>query len=81
MHFTILLILRELTFDYLFLLSGELATDDISGVAGLQYDFSKIRAATGDFDDANMLGQGGFGAVYKVIEYFTVMYENMQNSQ
>ncbi|KAK6264904.1 hypothetical protein SCA6_020338 [Theobroma cacao] len=31
----------------------------------LQYDFSTIRAATDDFSDANKLGQGGFGAVYK----------------
>ncbi|XP_057764808.1 cysteine-rich receptor-like protein kinase 44 isoform X2 [Salvia miltiorrhiza] len=39
--------------------------DDISNVESLQYDFSSIRAATNDFDDANKLGQGGFGAVYK----------------
>ncbi|KAH6812902.1 hypothetical protein C2S51_021920 [Perilla frutescens var. frutescens] len=39
--------------------------DDISTVESLQYDFSRIRAATSDFDDANKLGQGGFGAVYK----------------
>ncbi|KAL8461336.1 hypothetical protein ACS0TY_032714 [Phlomoides rotata] len=39
--------------------------DDISSVAGLQYDFSTIRAATNDFNDADKLGQGGFGAVYK----------------
>ncbi|XP_042026440.1 cysteine-rich receptor-like protein kinase 10 [Salvia splendens] len=39
--------------------------DDISNVESLQYEFSSIRAATNDFDDANKLGQGGFGAVYK----------------
>ncbi|KAL7088773.1 hypothetical protein ACP275_13G147600 [Erythranthe tilingii] len=38
--------------------------DDISTVESLQHDFGKIRDATNDFDDANKLGQGGFGAVY-----------------
>ncbi|KAK1557371.1 hypothetical protein Q3G72_023382 [Acer saccharum] len=32
----------------------------------LQFDFSTIKAATNDFPDDNKLGQGGFGAVYKV---------------
>ncbi|KAK9681692.1 hypothetical protein RND81_10G020700 [Saponaria officinalis] len=31
----------------------------------LQFDFDTIRAATNDFSDADKLGQGGFGAVYK----------------
>ncbi|PRQ38422.1 putative protein kinase RLK-Pelle-DLSV family [Rosa chinensis] len=31
----------------------------------LQYDFEIIRSATNDFSDANKLGQGGFGSVYK----------------
>ncbi|KAM5586045.1 cysteine-rich receptor-like protein kinase 26 [Rosa sericea] len=30
-----------------------------------EYDFEIIRSATDDFSDANKLGQGGFGAVYK----------------
>ncbi|PON42026.1 Cysteine rich receptor like kinase [Parasponia andersonii] len=30
-----------------------------------QFDFERIRDATNDFSDANKLGQGGFGAVYK----------------
>lgn len=55
----------------LFLLLGESAGDDISAVESLQFDFSSIRAATTDFDDANKLGQGGFGAVYKVTKYCT----------
>jgi len=42
--------------------------DDISTTESLQYDFSTIRAATNNFSDANMLGQGGFGPVYKVIK-------------
>jgi hypothetical protein len=32
----------------------------------LQYDFATIRLATSNFSDANKLGQGGFGSVYKV---------------
>ncbi|CAI9787895.1 unnamed protein product [Fraxinus pennsylvanica] len=39
---------------------------EISTVESLQYDFSTIRAATDNFSDANKLGQGGFGVVYKV---------------
>lgn len=42
--------------------------DDTSIAESLQYDFSAIRAATDDFSDANKLGQGGFGPVYKVIK-------------
>ncbi|XP_047955383.1 cysteine-rich receptor-like protein kinase 10 isoform X2 [Salvia hispanica] len=41
------------------------SADDICNVESLQYDFRIIRAATNDFSDANKLGQGGFGAVYK----------------
>ncbi|CAA3019533.1 receptor kinase At4g00960 [Olea europaea subsp. europaea] len=32
----------------------------------LQYDFGTIRAAMDNFSDANKLGQGGFGIVYRV---------------
>jgi hypothetical protein len=32
----------------------------------LQFDFETIRLATNNFSDANKLGQGGFGTVYKV---------------
>ncbi|KAI3470646.1 hypothetical protein Pfo_027309 [Paulownia fortunei] len=38
---------------------------EIGTVESLQYDFGTIRDATDDFSQANMLGQGGFGAVYK----------------
>ncbi|XXG59590.1 hypothetical protein AAC387_Pa04g1646 [Persea americana] len=31
----------------------------------VQIDFDTIRAATNDFSDENMIGQGGFGSVYK----------------
>ncbi|TQE04138.1 hypothetical protein C1H46_010250 [Malus baccata] len=40
-------------------------SDDDSLVESLQYDFETIKSATADFSDANKLGQGGFGAVYK----------------
>ncbi|KAH7834670.1 hypothetical protein Vadar_018417 [Vaccinium darrowii] len=41
--------------------------DGISSVESLQYDFNTVKVATDNFSDANKLGQGGFGAVYKVI--------------
>lgn len=40
--------------------------DEISGAESLQFDFNTVRVATNNFSDANKLGQGGFGAVYKV---------------
>ncbi|GMY32338.1 putative receptor-like protein kinase At4g00960 [Fagus crenata] len=39
--------------------------DAISSVESLQLDFGTIKIATDNFSDANKLGQGGFGAVYK----------------
>ncbi|XP_022845316.1 cysteine-rich receptor-like protein kinase 29 [Olea europaea var. sylvestris] len=39
--------------------------NEISTVESLHYDFGTIRAATNSFSDANKLGQGGFGIVYK----------------
>ncbi|XP_017978381.1 PREDICTED: cysteine-rich receptor-like protein kinase 29 isoform X2 [Theobroma cacao] len=39
--------------------------DEIIRVESLQFDFATIRVATDNFSDANKLGQGGFGAVYK----------------
>uniref|UniRef100_A0A2N9I0T6 Protein kinase domain-containing protein n=1 Tax=Fagus sylvatica TaxID=28930 RepID=A0A2N9I0T6_FAGSY len=41
------------------------AVDEISSVESLQLDFVTIKIATDNFSDANKLGQGGFGAVYK----------------
>ncbi|MBA0876773.1 hypothetical protein Goshw_018545 [Gossypium schwendimanii] len=41
------------------------AVDEIITEESLQYDFDTIRAATDHFSNANKLGQGGFGAVYK----------------
>ena len=45
--------------------SGE-SVDEIRSVESLQLGFGTIKVATDDFSDANKLGQGGFGAVYKV---------------
>ncbi|KAB1227480.1 Cysteine-rich receptor-like protein kinase 25 [Morella rubra] len=39
--------------------------DQIGRSESLQFDFGTIRVATGDFSDANKLGKGGFGFVYK----------------
>ncbi|KAM1108507.1 hypothetical protein PS2_005134 [Malus domestica] len=40
-------------------------SDQVNLVESLQYDFETIKSATDDFSDANKLGRGGFGAVYK----------------
>ncbi|XVE87860.1 hypothetical protein DITRI_Ditri19aG0022200 [Diplodiscus trichospermus] len=43
-----------------------LGTDDeVIRAESLQFDFATVRVATNNFSDANKLGQGGFGAVYK----------------
>jgi hypothetical protein len=39
----------------------------MSSTESLQFDLSTIKVATEDFSIANKLGEGGFGAVYKVI--------------
>nr|KYP75228.1 Cysteine-rich receptor-like protein kinase 29 [Cajanus cajan] len=41
-------------------LGNNIKTDEL-----LQYDFATIKFATNNFSDANKLGQGGFGIVYK----------------
>lgn len=40
--------------------------NEISTAESLQFDLSMIEAATNNFSDDNRLGEGGFGAVYKV---------------
>ncbi|XP_060193120.1 cysteine-rich receptor-like protein kinase 10 isoform X3 [Lycium barbarum] len=44
---------------------ADIQGDDFSTAESLQYDFSTIEAATDNFSNANKLGQGGFGPVYK----------------
>jgi len=39
---------------------------EIKIAESLQFNFDTIRVATEDFSDSNKLGQGGFGAVYRV---------------
>ncbi|XP_038690285.1 putative receptor-like protein kinase At4g00960 [Tripterygium wilfordii] len=39
--------------------------DEVERMKSFQYDFETIRNATDNFAAANMLGRGGFGAVYK----------------
>ncbi|GMY37058.1 cysteine-rich receptor-like protein kinase 10 [Fagus crenata] len=43
------------------------ASNEISTVESLQFDFATIEAATNKFSDDNKLGEGGFGQVYKGI--------------
>ena len=35
----------------------------------VQFNFNTIRKATDEFSDENKLGEGGLGAVYKVINH------------
>ena len=42
------------------------SVDEIRSVESFQLGFGTIKVATDDFSDANKLGQGGFGVVYKV---------------
>ena len=44
--------------------------EGIKSAESLQYDFSTIKAATNNFSDANKLGKGGFGIVYKVGKHY-----------
>lgn len=39
---------------------------EIDNSESLQFSINDIRNATDDFSDYNKIGEGGFGAVYKV---------------
>ncbi|CAN6372287.1 unnamed protein product [Urochloa humidicola] len=39
--------------------------EDLETVDSMMIDISTLRAATGNFDESNKLGEGGFGVVYK----------------
>ena len=40
--------------------------EDIDSIDSLIIDLSTLRGATSNFAEENKLGEGGFGAVYKV---------------
>jgi hypothetical protein len=47
--------------------SGEFKEEDEKVIDVLFFDLEGILAATDSFSDANKLGEGGYGLVYKVI--------------
>ncbi|KAG5561411.1 hypothetical protein RHGRI_004445 [Rhododendron griersonianum] len=48
--------------------AGEDATQSQSADS-LKFDLATVRAATNDFSNANMLGRGGFGSLYKSVSF------------
>ena len=49
-----------------FINSGDFREDDKKDIDVLYFDLESILVATDNFAEANKLGQGGFGPVYKV---------------
>ncbi|CAL9001530.1 unnamed protein product [Prunus brigantina] len=47
------------------LIPGSDDTDEIGSAESLQFDLATIRVSTDDFSEANKLGEGGFGSVYR----------------
>lgn len=47
--------------------SEELEEKDAEGIEVPYYNFESLLEATDNFSDANKLGRGGYGPVYKVI--------------
>ena len=55
--------------------STEFKEDDKKGIDVPFFDLASILAATNNFSEANKLGQGGFGPVYKVKNSFLSNHE------
>jgi serine/threonine protein kinase len=49
----------------IFVPTDSVSSDDIQSIDSLILDLPTIRVATDDFADTKMIGQGGFGMVYK----------------
>lgn len=58
-----------------FLMTDTTNPEDIQSIDSLIIDVSTLRAATENFAEANKLGEGGFGSVYKV-QYNPYIYYN-----
>lgn len=53
----------------LFSLTDSTNPEDFERVESLLLDISTLRTATNNFSESNRLGEGGFGAVYKVRDH------------
>lgn len=49
-----------------YILTDSTKPEDVESIGSLLLDLSTIRAATDNFTESNWVGEGGFGAVYKV---------------
>ena len=58
--------LRSVISDVYFIFWWLADASEITNVESLQFDFETIEAATNKFSDDNIIGEGGFGKVYKV---------------
>jgi hypothetical protein len=54
--------------------------EDMETVDSMMIDVSTLRAATGDFDESNKLGEGGFGSVYKVLKEQFLVISQLTNA-
>ena len=57
---------RRLSFCCHYILTDSTNAEDIESIDSLLLDISTLRSATDNFAESNRLGEGGFGAVYKV---------------
>jgi hypothetical protein len=60
--------------------SAEFKEDDKKGIDVPFFDLASILAATDNFSEANKLGQGGFGPVYKVKIHSLVIMKLILNN-